>query len=48
MTTVSTYKAHEGANLLPAGVFRIKIVNKLDNLLIIENLPRKKERRQKS
>ena len=41
MTTVSTYKAHEGANLLPAGVFRIKIVNKLDNLLIIENLPEK-------
>ncbi len=42
----SYYEAHEGANLLPAGVFRVKIKNKSGNLLTIENLHDKGKRQK--
>lgn len=42
----SWYVAHEGANLLPAGVYRVRILNKTGNFLLIENLA-EKGRRQK-
>jgi len=42
----SAYRAHEGANLLPAAVFRVKILNSIGELLMVENLA-EKGRRQK-
>jgi hypothetical protein len=42
----SAYRAHEGANLLPAAVFRVKILNSIGELLMVENLV-EKGRRQK-
>jgi hypothetical protein len=44
---ISSYEAHEGANLLPAGVFRVRVLKKLDDsLLIIENLSEKGRRQR--
>lgn len=37
----SSYVAHEGASLLPAGVFRVRVLDVSDKYLLIENLAEK-------